>query len=373
MTECPGPGVAPEQCQEVLRAAVVVVVPARHGAVSHFAVQPEEFVLRDVTGFEKWLATPQDPVDLHQAAVVGVGMMPLLARQQFVDVVCRTGAVVELVQLWQQRRVVAAARVQLEEFRLVRVERKNVVGQPAQERHFPPFEGHRLEAVVGEELGDFLAILQARALCKEGLRLADPARFDLRGELAFGRDVEIDVNVVIEGRVTLGNGVRIGPFVRIRDCHLASGTEVLAHCDLDGVTTHGHCRIGPFARLRPGTELDTGAHVGNFVETKKARIGKGSKANHLSYIGDAVVGTNVNIGAGTITCNYDGVNKFETHIGDGAFIGSNSALVAPVTIGAGATIGAGSTLSKDAPDGELTVARAKQITVKGWKRPTRRV
>ncbi|MBK8068782.1 MAG: bifunctional UDP-N-acetylglucosamine diphosphorylase/glucosamine-1-phosphate N-acetyltransferase GlmU [Rhodanobacteraceae bacterium] len=213
---------------------------------------------------------------------------------------------------------------------------------------------------------------QARALCKEGLRLADPARFDLRGELAFGRDVEIDVNVLIEGRVTLGNGVRIGPFVRIRDCHLASGTEVLAHCDLDGVTTRGHCRIGPFARLRPGTDLETGAHVGNFVETKKARIGKGSKANHLSYLGDAVVGANVNIGAGTITCNYDGVNKHETRIGDGAFIGSNSSLVAPVSIGPGATIGAGSTLTKDAPEGELTVARARQLTVKGWKRPIKR-
>jgi bifunctional UDP-N-acetylglucosamine pyrophosphorylase/glucosamine-1-phosphate N-acetyltransferase len=222
------------------------------------------------------------------------------------------------------------------------------------------------------ELERYLQRRQLRELCRAGLRVADPARVDLRGELAFGHDVSLDVDVILEGRVTLGNGVRIGPFVRIRDCHLAAGTEVLAHCDLDGVTTHGHCRIGPFARLRPGTDLDVGAHVGNFVEIKKSRIGKDSKANHLTYLGDAVVGANVNIGAGTITCNYDGVNKFETRIEDGVFIGSNSALVAPVTLGTGATIGAGSTITKDAPAGELTVARALQSTPRGWKRPTRR-
>jgi bifunctional UDP-N-acetylglucosamine pyrophosphorylase/glucosamine-1-phosphate N-acetyltransferase len=222
------------------------------------------------------------------------------------------------------------------------------------------------------ELERYLQRRQLRELCKAGLRVADPARVDLRGELVFGHDVSIDIDVILEGRVTLGNDVRIGPFVRIRDCHLATGTEVLAHCDLDGVTTHGHCRIGPFARLRPGTDLDVGAHVGNFVEIKKSRIGKDSKANHLTYLGDAVVGANVNIGAGTITCNYDGVNKFETRIEDGVFVGSNTALVAPLTIGAGATIGAGSTITKDAPSGELTVARARQSTPRGWKRPTRR-
>ena len=163
--------------------------------------------------------------------------------------------------------------------------------------------------------------------------------------------------------------MQIGPFVRLRNCRLANGTVVQAHCDLDGVVTHGPCTIGPFARLRPGTELAAGVHVGNFVETKQASLGAGSKANHLSYLGDAVIGAGVNIGAGTITCNYDGAHKHVTRIEDGAFIGSNTALVAPLTIGADATIGAGSVISHDAPPGELTVARAKQRSVGGWKRP----
>ena len=210
---------------------------------------------------------------------------------------------------------------------------------------------------------------RARELMVAGLRINDPARFDARGHISHGQDVEIDVDVILEGEVTLGDGVRIGPFCRLRNVCLAAGTEVLAHCDLDGVTTHGPCRIGPFARLRPGTELDAGAHVGNFVEIKQARLGEGSKANHLTYLGDAMIGAHVNIGAGTITCNYDGVHKHVTRIEDGAFIGSNTALVAPVTVGAQATIGAGSTISNDAPAGELTVARARQVTLPGWQRP----
>jgi bifunctional UDP-N-acetylglucosamine pyrophosphorylase/glucosamine-1-phosphate N-acetyltransferase len=177
--------------------------------------------------------------------------------------------------------------------------------------------------------------------------------------------------VILEGRVVLGDNVRIGPFTRLKDVRLAAGTVLHPHCDLDGVITHGPCTIGPFARLRPGTELDAGVHVGNFVETKKTRIGEGSKANHLTYLGDTVVGRGVNIGAGTITCNYDGVNKFATRIGDGAFIGSNSALVAPVSIGAQATIGAGSVITRDAPDGQLTVARGRQQSFEGWKRPVK--
>jgi len=211
--------------------------------------------------------------------------------------------------------------------------------------------------------------LRAQALCAQGVRLADPARFDLRGRLTCGVDVEIDVDAVFEGDVRLGDEVHIGPFCRIRDSRLAAGTEVRAHCDLDGVVTHGACVIGPFARLRPGTELADGAHVGNFVEVKNVSIGAKSKANHLTYLGDATVGAGVNIGAGTITCNYDGVNKHRTTIEDGAFIGSNTALVAPITIGRDATVGAGSTLSKSAPPGELTVARTKQTTIAGWKRP----
>jgi bifunctional UDP-N-acetylglucosamine pyrophosphorylase/glucosamine-1-phosphate N-acetyltransferase len=177
------------------------------------------------------------------------------------------------------------------------------------------------------------------------------------------------VDVVLEGQVVLGDGVRIGPFCRLRDVSLAAGTVVNAHCDLEGVVTRGAATVGPFARLRPGTELADGVHVGNFVEIKKARLGSGSKANHLSYLGDAEVGAGVNIGAGTITCNYDGANKHLTRIEDGAFIGSNTALVAPVTIGRNATIGAGSTIGRNAPEGELTLTRAPQATVRGWTRP----
>ena len=211
-----------------------------------------------------------------------------------------------------------------------------------------------------------------RQLCIDGARFVDVHRVDVRGEVIVGRDVEIDANVVFEGRVVLGDNVRIGPFCRLKDVELAAGTEVRAHCDLEGAKTEGAVHIGPFARLRPGTVLADGVHVGNFVETKNATLGTGSKANHLTYLGDAVIGAGVNVGAGTITCNYDGANKSTTTIGDGAFIGSNSALVAPVTIGEGATIAAGSVINKDAAPGKLTVARAKQMTVDGWKRPVKK-
>ncbi|WP_266158478.1 bifunctional UDP-N-acetylglucosamine diphosphorylase/glucosamine-1-phosphate N-acetyltransferase GlmU [Dyella silvatica] len=212
----------------------------------------------------------------------------------------------------------------------------------------------------------------ARNLMLAGVRLADPMRLDIRGQVEVGRDVEIDIDVILEGQVQLGEDVRIGPFTRLKNVQLAAGTVVLAHCDLEGVVTHGACTIGPFARLRPGTELDAGVHIGNFVETKKARLGAGSKANHLSYLGDTDIGRQVNIGAGTITCNYDGVNKHLTQIGDGAFIGSNSSLVAPVSIGARATIGAGSVITSDAPEGELTIARGRQATLPGWQRPVKK-
>ncbi|MDH5835165.1 bifunctional UDP-N-acetylglucosamine diphosphorylase/glucosamine-1-phosphate N-acetyltransferase GlmU [Luteimonas kalidii] len=211
-----------------------------------------------------------------------------------------------------------------------------------------------------------------RTLCLQGARVADPARIDIRGEVVVGRDVEIDVDVVFEGRVELGDGVRIGPFTRLKDVVLGPGTEVRAHCDLEGARAEGAVTIGPFARLRPGTVLADGVHVGNFVETKNAVLGVGSKANHLTYLGDARIGAKVNVGAGTITCNYDGVNKSRTVIGDGAFIGSNTALVAPVTVGAQATIGAGSVISHNAPDGQLTVARARQVVIEGWTRPQKK-
>ena len=213
--------------------------------------------------------------------------------------------------------------------------------------------------------------MRATQLAAAGVRFADPVRFDVRGDVRVGRDVEIDIDVILEGLVELGDEVRIGPYCRIRNSTLAAGTVVHSHCNLDGVVTHGPCDIGPFARLRAGTELAPGARIGNFVETKKARFGDGSKANHLSYIGDADVGAGVNIGAGTITCNYDGVNKHATTIEDGAFIGSNTALVAPVRVGKGATIGAGSVVTRDAPDDALTLARSRQSTIPGWKRPTK--
>jgi bifunctional UDP-N-acetylglucosamine pyrophosphorylase / glucosamine-1-phosphate N-acetyltransferase len=212
----------------------------------------------------------------------------------------------------------------------------------------------------------------ARALCLQGARLVDPARIDIRGTVNVGMDVEIDADVVLEGEVTLADGVRIGPFCRLKDVTLGPGTEVRAHCDLDGVVVEGAAQIGPFARLRPGTVLADGVHVGNFVETKNAKVGVSSKANHLTYLGDAVIGSGVNIGAGTITCNYDGVNKSTTTIEDGAFIGSNSSLVAPVTVGRNATIGAGSVISKNAPAEQLTVARGKQVSVEGWQRPVKK-
>jgi bifunctional UDP-N-acetylglucosamine pyrophosphorylase/glucosamine-1-phosphate N-acetyltransferase len=223
------------------------------------------------------------------------------------------------------------------------------------------------------ELATLLRRRDACQLMREGVRLADPARFDLRGHFSHGRDVEIDVDVILEDGVTLGDGVKVGPFCRLCRVNLAGGTEVLAHCDLEGVTTYGACRIGPFARLRPGTELAAGARVGNFVEIKKTRLGEGSKASHLTYLGDARIGANVNVGAGTITCNYDGVAKHTTEIGDGAFVGSNTALVAPVRVGERATLGAGSTITANAPADKLTLARSKQTTIEGWRRPRKKL
>ena len=222
------------------------------------------------------------------------------------------------------------------------------------------------------ELEDHHRRRATRALMLAGVRIADPRRLELRGTVDAGMDVELDIDVVLEGRVVLGDDVRIGPFVRLKDVELAAGTLVLAHCDLEGVITRGPCTIGPFARLRPGTELAAGVHVGNFVETKQASLGEGSKANHLTYLGDARIGAGVNVGAGTITCNYDGANKHVTTIGDGAFIGSNASLVAPLTIGARATIGAGSVVTRDAPADALTVARGRQSTLEGWQRPQKK-
>lgn len=209
----------------------------------------------------------------------------------------------------------------------------------------------------------------ATALMREhGLSLADPHRFDVRGSLSIGRDCAIDIDVIIEGHVTLGDNVRIGPFCRIRDTHISSGSEVHGHCDIQDTHIGKDCNVGPFARLRPGTHLDAKARVGNFVETKKTFVGEGSKINHLSYIGDATLGVGVNVGAGTITCNYDGKSKHDTHIGNYVFIGSNSALVAPIVIGDGATVGAGTTLRNDVAADTLAVGNKDTHIVHGWHR-----
>ena len=209
----------------------------------------------------------------------------------------------------------------------------------------------------------------AEALMEQGVSLADPARLDVRGSLQCGQDVRIDVNCIFEGRVVLGNNVTIGANSVIRDTDIGDDTVIAAFSHVDSASIGRQCRIGPYARIRPGTELASEVHIGNFVEIKNSEIGVESKVNHLSYVGDSTVGKGVNIGAGTITCNYDGANKHRTVIEDGAFIGSNSQLVAPVTIGRDATIAAGSTITKNAPAGELSLSRGRQITIPGWKRP----
>ena len=209
----------------------------------------------------------------------------------------------------------------------------------------------------------------ADRLLVAGVRLADPARIDVRGLLNHGRDVAIDVGCVFEGDVELGDAVEIGPYCVLRNVKVGAGTRIAAFCHFEEAVIGPDGVLGPYARLRPGAELGPEVHIGNFVEVKKSVIGAQSKANHLAYIGDAEIGQRVNVGAGTITCNYDGANKWQTIIEDDVFIGSDTQLVAPVTVGRGATLGAGTTLTKDAPPQALTVSRAKQVTIRGWERP----
>lgn len=214
--------------------------------------------------------------------------------------------------------------------------------------------------------------MKAQILLEQGVMLRDPARFDLRGELQCGMDTEIDVNVIIEGSVSLGNNVFIGAGCILKDCEIDDNSVISPYTVIDGATVGEECTVGPFTRLRPGTELKNKAHVGNFVEIKNSSLGKGSKAGHLTYLGDAEIGERVNVGAGVITCNYDGVNKFKTIIGDDVFVGSDAQLIAPVTIANGATIGAGTTLTKDVAEGELVITRAKERVIANWKRPTKK-
>jgi bifunctional UDP-N-acetylglucosamine pyrophosphorylase / glucosamine-1-phosphate N-acetyltransferase len=212
---------------------------------------------------------------------------------------------------------------------------------------------------------------RAQELMLAGATLADPLRIDIRGDIQVGRDVFIDVNTVLIGNVQLAAGVKVGPNCVIANSRIGEGTEIFANSVIDHAIVAEHCRIGPFARLRPGTVMHRDVHIGNFVEVKNTEIGAGSKANHLTYLGDSRVGKDVNVGAGSITCNYDGANKWPTLIEDNAFIGSGSMLVAPVRIGAGATIGAGSTISASTPDDKLTLERSKQVTIEAWKRPAK--
>jgi bifunctional UDP-N-acetylglucosamine pyrophosphorylase/glucosamine-1-phosphate N-acetyltransferase len=228
---------------------------------------------------------------------------------------------------------------------------------------------NRLELAAAETE---LRSRRARELMAAGTVLADPARIDLRGRVVCGRDVFIDVNAVFEGSVELGDDVRIGAGVIIRDSTIGAGTEIRPYSIVEHARIGANAVIGPYARLRPGSELADEAHVGNFVEVKNTKLGRGSKANHLAYLGDAEIGERVNVGAGVITCNYDGAQKHKTIIGDDAFIGSDSPLVAPVTIGAGATVGAGSTITEDVPADTLAVARTPQTIVEGWKRPRKK-
>jgi bifunctional UDP-N-acetylglucosamine pyrophosphorylase/glucosamine-1-phosphate N-acetyltransferase len=212
----------------------------------------------------------------------------------------------------------------------------------------------------------------ARALMDAGVSLTDPARIDVRGTLVCGRDCEIDVNCIFEGEVVLGECVSVGANCVLKNIRVASGTRIEPFCHLEEADIGAGCRIGPYARVRPGTTLAEGVHLGNFVEVKASRIGAGSKANHLSYLGDSDIGANVNVGAGTITCNYDGANKHRTIIEDDVFIGSDTQLIAPVRVGRGATLGAGTTLTRDAPPDQLTLSRAKQVSVPGWKTPVKK-
>jgi bifunctional UDP-N-acetylglucosamine pyrophosphorylase/glucosamine-1-phosphate N-acetyltransferase len=249
-------------------------------------------------------------------------------------------------------------------------------------------QGCRVEAVQAPDKAEVLGVndreqlaclereyqkQQAVALMNAGVTLRDPARFDLRGRIvSFGQDVEIDIDVILEGRISLGDNVRIGSGCVIRNSRIGNHVEILPHSLIDGAVIGDSSRIGPFARIRPDTDIGDHVHVGNFVEIKKSSIDSGSKINHLSYIGDTTIGSRVNIGAGTITCNYDGVNKFRTVIEDEVFVGSDTQLVAPVTVRRRSTIGAGSTITKDTPEDQLTLSRSEQCTIKGWVRPKKR-
>ena len=340
-----------------------LLAPAQRGALSVLTAEladPSGYgrILRDAEGAVVRIVEHKDADEAQRAiAEVNTGLLaaPAIALKRWVAGLQRNNAQRE----YYLTDCIAAAVA----------EKNEVQGVPAADAA----EIHGIND--RRQLAEAERILRARtaaALLDAGVTLSDPLRIDVRGTLDCGLDVSIDANCVFEGAVKLGDRVRIGPGCVIKDSVLGADSVVHPHTLIDSAQIGNGCSIGPFARIRPESKVGAGAHVGNFVELKKSELGAGAKANHLAYIGDASVGREVNVGAGTITCNYDGANKHRTVIGDGAFIGSNSSLVAPVTIGAGATIGAGSVISKDAPAGELTVTRAKQTTVAGWRRPTKK-
>src|SRR6266536_2618217 len=253
-------------------------------------------------------------------------------------------------------------------------------GEPHEQRHlnfYGPFfsqaeDGIRDPLVTGVQTCALPICNAVQALLEQGVSVADPARCDVRGNLGCGRDVTIDINCIFEGDVRLGDQVAVGANCVLKNARIAAGTRIEPFCHIEDADIGANCRIGPYARIRPGTRLASDVHLGNFVEVKASSVGEGSKANHLAYIGDSEIGRNVNVGAGTITCNYDGANKHRTIIEDDVSIGSDTQLVAPVRVGKGATLGAGTTLTKDAPPGELTLSRVKQTTVPGWTRPKKK-
>lgn len=248
---------------------------------------------------------------------------------------------------------------------------ENIVVNTMQPESITEIHGVNNRAQLAE-LERYYQLVQAQHLMRHGVTLMDPARFDLRGDLEAGRDVRIDINVVIEGSVSLGNNVSIGPNCYINNADIGDGAVIMPNCVIENAVIGSGCKIGPFARIRPETRLAADVHIGNFVEIKKSEISQGSKVNHLSYIGDSEIGRNVNVGAGTITCNYDGANKHKTVIGDNVFIGSDTQLIAPVMVGDGATIGAGTTVTKDIAADTLTHNKLEHRTVKSWKRPQKK-
>lgn len=345
---------------ETLKKLVAAVSDTQMGLLTVNLPDPTGYgrIVRDASGFVTAIVEHKDANDAQKAiSEINTGIMAVRAShlQRWLPALTNNNAQGE----YYLTDIIAMARA---DGVAIHVEQPNAIEE---------VEGvnNRQQQAALER---FYQAENAKALMAEGVTLLDPARFDCRGSLRVGRDVVIDVNCVIEGDVTLEDGVQIDANCVLINCHIGRNSHIKAFSHIEGATLAGRCEIGPYARLRPGTELAESVKIGNFVETKKAIIATGSKVNHLSYVGDATVGSNVNVGAGVITCNYDGVNKFKTVIGNDVFVGSNSALVAPVNLGDGSTVGAGSVITKNVDAADLAVARSRQANLKGWQRPTKK-